>query len=79
MKTGKVNMFNEERGFGFIAPEEGGEDLFFHLNDIQGEVKEGDTVVFEPQKTHKGLSAVNVSKKPARVVLIKNFTGRDQA
>ena len=79
MKTGTVRMFNEERGFGFIGLEEGGEDLFFHLNDIQGEVKEGDTVVFEPQETHKGLSAVNVAKKPARVVMIKGFKGCDQA
>ena len=78
MKSGKVAMYNEEKGFGFISPEEGGEDLFFHLNDVQGAVKEGDTVLFEAQETHKGLNAVSVSKKPARVVLIEGFKGNDK-
>ncbi|NCD01004.1 cold shock domain-containing protein [bacterium] len=54
-----------DKHFGFIA-QEGGNDLFFHANNLQGvdytELKEGDKVSFEIETTPKGDSAVNVQR-----------------
>lgn len=62
---GQVKWFNEGKGYGFIAPEEGGEDVFVHFQAIQGEgfktLREGQTVEFEVVKGPKGLQAANVS------------------
>jgi CspA family cold shock protein len=41
MPTGKVKMFNEERGFGFIKPDDGSADIFFHVSDL----REGDEIL----------------------------------
>lgn len=54
-----------DRGFGFIKPEEGDKDLFFHANEVQGEfndLREGDAVTFEISDGPKGPNATNVSK-----------------
>ena len=60
-----MKWFNEGKGYGFIAPEEGGEDVFVHFQAIQGEgfktLREGQTVEFEVVKGPKGLQAANVS------------------
>ncbi len=54
------------KGFGFISPEEGGKDIFFHSNSLVGvtfdEVREGDAVTFETEDTEKGKNAVNVER-----------------
>lgn len=60
MQEGKVKFFNETKGFGFITPDNGGEDIFVHVSGIQGKIKENDRVVFEVQQGKKGLVAVNV-------------------
>tara|TARA_B100000745_G_C19785194_1_gene257425 strand:+ start:76 stop:276 length:201 start_codon:yes stop_codon:yes gene_type:complete len=55
-----------DRGFGFIKPEEGDKDLFFHANEVQGvefnDLREGDAVTFEISDGPKGPNATNVSK-----------------
>lgn len=64
MARGTVKWFSDSKGYGFIAPEEGGDDIFVHFQAIQGEgfktLKEGQVVEFEVTKGPKGLQAANV-------------------
>jgi CspA family cold shock protein len=64
MATGKVKWFNESKGFGFIAQDDGGEDVFVHFSAIQGggfkTLKENQKVTYELQQGPKGLQAANV-------------------
>lgn len=64
MHTGTVKWFDESKGFGFIAPEDGGKDVFVHFSAIVGEgfrtLTDGQRVEFETQSTPKGLAAANV-------------------
>jgi cold shock protein len=60
MKKGTVKFFNATRGFGFITVEGTGEELFVHKTDVQGTIRDNDTVEFEIEKGKKGLNAVNV-------------------
>jgi CspA family cold shock protein len=63
---GTVKWFNESKGYGFITPDDGGQDLFVHFSEIQEEgyktLKEGDKVSFEKGQGKKGPQATNVQK-----------------
>jgi len=60
MSTGTVKFFNTTKGFGFITQDEG-EDLFFHISELQGdEANDGDKVEYEVGEGRKGPCAVNV-------------------
>jgi len=66
MPTGTIKWFDDRKGFGFIEPDGGGEDVFVHFSALQGEgyktLEEGQQVQFEIVKGDKGLQAANVSK-----------------
>jgi CspA family cold shock protein len=64
MPTGRVKWFNAEKGYGFIEPNEGGQDLFVHFSSIQDggylTLNEGDEVEFAMGQGQKGPQAQNV-------------------
>ena len=64
MASGKVKWFNNAKGYGFILPETGGEDLFVHYSSIQMDgyrtLKAGQSVEFDMQEGPKGYHAVNI-------------------
>ena len=60
MSNGTVKFFNDSKGFGFITPDDGGKDVFVHVNGLTDEIREGDKVEFDVQEGQKGLNAVNV-------------------
>lgn len=60
MQEGKVKFFNETKGFGFITPNDGSEDIFVHISALQNEIRENDEVVYDVEQGKKGLNAVNV-------------------
>lgn len=62
MKEGVVKFYNTLKGFGFITPAQGGEDVFVHSSGLFDEVRENDKVVFEVAQGKKGLNAVNVRR-----------------
>ena len=67
MATGTVKWFNNSKGYGFIAPDEGGADVFVHHSSIKGEgyksLNEGAAVNYETEDSPKGPSAINVEQR----------------
>ena len=66
MAQGTVKWFKQDKGYGFITPDNGGEDLFVHFSAIQGSgfrsLEEGEKVTYEVGQGQKGPQAQNVSK-----------------
>ncbi len=68
MLQGTVKWFNSEKGYGFITPEDGSEDLFVHHTGIAGSgfksLDEGEKVTYEAVRGRRGMQAENVSRVP---------------
>jgi len=66
MATGTVKWFNDAKGYGFIAPEDGSKDLFVHHTNIAGEgfksLSENARVEYEAREGQKGPEAINVQR-----------------
>ena len=62
IRTGRIEFFNDSKGYGFIKEHETQEKYFVHVNGLLEDVKEGDVVTFELERGLKGLNAIRVKK-----------------
>ncbi|MCX6782137.1 MAG: cold shock domain-containing protein [Candidatus Magasanikbacteria bacterium] len=64
--TGTIKTLITDKNFGFITPEDGAKDLFFHATSLSGveftALKQGDAVTFEVEQSDKGPRAINVAR-----------------
>ena len=60
MNEGTVKFFNGTKGFGFITPTAGGQDVFVHSTGLIDEIRENDKVAYEVENGKKGINAINV-------------------
>ncbi|MBM7051741.1 MULTISPECIES: cold-shock protein [unclassified Rothia (in: high G+C Gram-positive bacteria)] len=65
MATGIVKWFNAEKGYGFIQPDDGSEDLFAHFSAINSNgfrsLEEGQSVAYDPEQGQRGMQAANIT------------------
>ncbi len=61
LRKGKITFYNTEKGYGFIKDERSQESVFFHVNGLNGPVKESDKVTFETEMGQKGMVAIKVT------------------
>ena len=61
MNEGTIKFFNEAKGFGFITPNGGGQDVCVHVTGLTGQVRENDKVTYSVENGQKGPTAVNVT------------------
>jgi CspA family cold shock protein len=65
MNKGTVKWFNEQKGFGFITNDNGGDDIFVHFSGIESNgfktLKEGQKVTYDVTRGEKGMQATNVA------------------
>jgi CspA family cold shock protein len=74
MQRGTVKWFSSEKGYGFIKPQDGGEDVFVHRNNVDGldwedSLRDGESVEYDTEQTPKGISAINVQRADSGGVL----------
>jgi len=60
MQEGTVKFFNETKGFGFITPKDGGQDIFVHMTGLIDNVRENSQVTYDVEQGRNGLNATNV-------------------
>lgn len=60
MQEGTVKFFNEEKGFGFITPSNGGPEVFVHASGLSENIRQDDEVRYDVEEGRKGPNAVNV-------------------
>ncbi|MET2984770.1 cold-shock protein [Aureibaculum conchae] len=63
IRNGKVNFYDDKKGFGFIVDTENNEKYFVHVSGLLDDIQENDKVIFELEKGQKGLNAVRVKKQ----------------
>lgn len=65
MASGKVKWFNEEKGYGFIAPDDGGKDVFVHISEVQKAglkgLRDDQPVTYEEQENRGKMAAANIA------------------
>jgi CspA family cold shock protein len=62
MQQGTVKFFNETKGFGFIQPSDGSQDLFVHMSGLVDNIRENDRVTYDVTQGRNGLNATNVRR-----------------
>ncbi|MCS3554206.1 MULTISPECIES: cold-shock protein [unclassified Sphingobacterium] len=60
MQEGTVKFFNVTKGFGFITPANGGQDVFVHSTGLMDDIRENEKVTYEVENGQKGVNAFNV-------------------
>ncbi len=60
MQEGTVKFFNEDKGFGFITPNDGGNEVFVHVSGLTESIRENDEVRYDVEEGRRGPNAVNV-------------------